>query len=137
MQKIVLISCVSKKLSNRARAKDLYVSPLFCMNMRFAESMNPDKIFILSAKYGLVELEDVLEPYDETLNEKGQAENRAWAEHVLLQLRSKVDLEEDEITFLAGERYRRHLVQHCKRHSIPMEGLGIGRQLQFLKRQVT
>ena len=50
--KIVLISCASKKLNHKAKAGDLYISQLFKSGLRYAKSLNPDKIFILSAKYG-------------------------------------------------------------------------------------
>ena len=67
MAKIVLISCVSKKLSHKSKAQELYISPLFRKNIQYAKSLNPDKIFILSAKYGLIKLEEEIEPYNKTL----------------------------------------------------------------------
>ena len=136
MSKIVLISCASKKLAHKAKAKDLYISPLFCGNLTYARSMQPDKIFILSAKYGLVDLEQELEPYNQTLNEMSAWENKQWAEKVIEQMCNKgVDFTNDEITFLAGEKYRKNLVSHFQKVSIPMQGLSIGRQLKYLKEQ--
>ena len=132
MRKIVLISCVSMKLPYPARAEDLYVSPLFRLGLKYAHSLSPDEIFILSANHGLVDLDQVIEPYEETLNTKGVEANRDWAKRVLGQLRALADLDRDEFIFLAGERYRRNLVPHIQRCKIPMEGLTIGRQLQFL-----
>jgi len=131
--KVVLISCVSKKLNHKARAEELYISSLFKLNMKYAFSLNPDKIFILSAKYGLLSLEEEIEPYDETLNEKKDSEIKRWAEKVLKQLSEEADLENDEIIFLAGEKYRKYLLPQIKNYSIPLKGLGIGRQLEFLK----
>jgi cytoplasmic iron level regulating protein YaaA (DUF328/UPF0246 family) len=118
-------------------AKDLYVSPLFRSCLRYAQTLKPDGIFILSAKYGLVTLEQLLEPYNETLNTKRDNESRHWAQTVLQRLRLYIDLERDSVIFLAGERYRRHLIDHIKHYEIPLSGLSIGRQLQFLKRAVT
>jgi len=57
MKRVVLISCVSKKLPHAAPAKELYMSALFQFCLRFARTLKPDNIFILSAKYGLVNLE--------------------------------------------------------------------------------
>ena len=48
LKRIVLISCVSKKLPHPARAKDLYVSPLFRLNLQYARKLQPDAIYILS-----------------------------------------------------------------------------------------
>lgn len=134
MKKIILISCVSKKLGHRAKARDLYVSDLFKKGLKYAEAQKPDKIFVLSAKYGLVDLEEEIETYNETLNEKSQDEIKVWAEGVLEKLKEFVDLGEDEFIFLAGENYRKFLIPHIKNYKIPMQGLGIGKQLGFLKR---
>ena len=82
MNKIILISCVSKKLARKVMTKDLYISPLFKMNLAFAHSLRPDRIFILSAKYGLVGLEQELEPYEQTLNTMSVNEIKRWAEKV-------------------------------------------------------
>jgi len=136
MAKIVLISCVSKKLSHKAKAKDIYASPLFKMNLKFAESLNPDKIFILSAKFGLIDLDKEIEPYNKTLNKMKSAEKRDWANNVLHDLRKIADLDKDEFIFLAGENYRKYLIPHIKNYKIPLKSLSIGRQLQYLKKVI-
>jgi len=133
MAKIVLISCASKKLKEKARAKDLYISSLFKSSLEYAYSLNPDKIFILSAKYGLLNLKQEIEPYNSTLNSMKDEEVEAWAERILEQLRQEANLQEDEFIFLAGENYRKHLVPEIKNYKIPLQGLGIGKQLKFLK----
>ncbi|OGG39832.1 hypothetical protein A2118_00215 [Candidatus Kaiserbacteria bacterium GWA2_50_9] len=134
MRRIVLISCVSTKLGKPAKARDLYISPLFRFNLAYAESLKPDMVFILSAKYGLVPLNRKIAPYNETLNTKRNAAKKIWANKVLHQLKAKTDLKLDEFILLAGERYRRFLLPHLARVRIPLKGLGLGRQLQFLKR---
>ena len=136
MARIVLISCASKKQAGKAKAKNLYSSPLFRLSLAYANSLNPDKIFILSAKYGLLELEQEIEPYNLTLNSLKDNEIKIWAEKVLEQLRKEADLENDEFIFLAGEKYRRYLIPNIKNYKIPMQNLGIGKQLKFLKEQI-
>jgi len=134
MPTIVLISCVSQKLPHRARAAELYTSPLFVGALRYARSLNPDAIYILSAKYGLLDLEAEIEPYDVTLLNMRASEVRAWAARVLAQLRLCTDPQRDHYVFLAGEKYRQYLVPHMRSYEVPMQGLSIGRQLQFLAR---
>lgn len=136
MKKIVLISCVSRKLEKKSKAKDLYTSPLFKYNLRYAYSLNPDKIFILSAEYGLVDLEQEVEPYNKTLSSMKQGEIKMWAERVLSQLKEVSDTTNDKFIFLAGEKYRKYLIQDIPNYEIPLKGLGIGRQLKFLKESV-
>lgn len=133
MRKIVLISCVSVKLNNKAKAQDLYVSPLFKYGLAYAKSLNPDKIFILSAKYGLLELNEIIEPYNTTLNNMSSKEIKEWSDKVLSKLKNKIDLNKDQIIFLAGDNYRKYLIPHIKKYTIPLKGLGIGKQLKFLK----
>ena len=136
MRKVILISCVSKKLPYPARVRELYISPLFKFNLAYAESQNPDAIYVLSAKHGLLELDQTIAPYNETLNTKRNADIKTWAERVGTQLALACDVEKDTFIFLAGERYRRHLAPQLSQVQIPMKGLGLGKQLQFLKRAV-
>jgi hypothetical protein len=133
MKHVVLISCVSKKLPYKAQAKDLYTSPLFTYAFRYAFQLKPDMIFILSAKYGLLNLEEVIDPYDQTLNTMTTQDAREWAKGVLEKLSLKTDINQTTFTFLAGEKYRRFLIPELRHFSIPLEGLSIGRQLQRLK----
>jgi hypothetical protein len=137
MQHIVLISCVSRKGPSREKCQDLYLSDLFRKNLRYARSLSPDKVFVLSAKYGLVGLDQEIEPYNETLNDKSVALVKEWAAAVREQIAQVADLGNDRFTFLAGIRYRRFLAPFMRHHRVPMIGLSIGRQLRFLKENVT
>jgi cytoplasmic iron level regulating protein YaaA (DUF328/UPF0246 family) len=136
MKRIVLISCVSKKLASPAIANNLYISPLFRFNLAYANQLHPDTIFILSAKYGLVSPLQVIEPYDLTLNDMSAREVRDWADHILAQLINHVDLKRDHFIFLAGQKYRKHLIPSVVSYEIPMQGLPIGKQLRYLKRHI-
>lgn len=136
MAKVVLISCVSKKLNREAEAQDLYTSPLFRLNLAYARRLQPDAIFILSAKYGLLDLHERVQPYDLTLNEMSAAEVRQWAGQVLEQLRRRSDPIRDEYVFLAGAKYRKHLTPQMRHYEVPLEGLRIGEQLSQLKEWV-
>lgn len=133
MAKIALISCVSKKLNRKAKARELYTSALFKGNLLYARQFNSAATFILSAKYGLLSLDEEIEPYDITLNKINNKARKEWAEKVLNQLKKVSDLDKDEYIFLAGENYRKYLLPFIKHYSIPMQGLGIGKQLKFLK----
>jgi len=129
---VLLISCVSQKLDEKSKAKDLYISTLFKKNMAYALTLHPDKIYILSAKYGLLGLDDRIEPYNITLTTMKVAKKKAWAEKVLTQLKNSEAIEDTKFIFLAGSNYRKYLVLHLPHTEVPMEGLPIGKQLQFL-----
>jgi len=135
MAKVILISCVSKKLHYKSKAQDLYISSLFKKNLQYAKSLNYDKIFILSAKYGLLELSEKIKPYNKTLNKMRSNEIKEWANSVLNQLKKSTDLENDKFVFLAGNNYRKFLLPHIKNYNVPMQGLSIGKQLQWLTKR--
>lgn len=130
---IVLISCVSKKLKVPTQAKDMYISPLFKGAYKYAKILNADKIFILSAKYGLLDETTVIHPYNETLNTKSEKEIKEWAMGVYRSLCKVSDIDLDKYVFLAGEKYRKYLVSYLHKIEIPLQGLSIGKQLAFYK----
>ena len=132
MKNVTLISCVSKKLNYESKAQDLYQSPLFKKSLAYARKINSDKIYILSAKYGLVKLNDKIKPYDETLNKMSIFEKKKWANEVFQKLQELEVISETNFIFLAGENYRKYLVEKLPYYEIPMKKLKIGEQLQFL-----
>ncbi len=138
MGHVGLISCGSKKRPSAARAKDLYASALFAKSREFVER-RCDSWFILSAKYGLVEPTDIIEPYEETLNTKPRRERDEWSDRIWAVLHQRLT-SGDRVTILAGERYRESLVPLMTEYGchvdVPMKGLGIGRQLQWLSHQL-
>jgi len=132
VRRIVLIACAAQKRRHLTKARELSVSPLFKKNLRYAERLAPDQIYILSAKYGLLGLEDEVQPYDLTLNAMPADEVKYWATQVLKQLAQRADLQRDQFVFLAGAKYRRYLVPHMAHVEVPFEGLSIGKQLRSL-----
>lgn len=129
---IVLIACAAQKRDHAIAARNLYTSNLFQKNLTFANALSPDAIYILSAKHGLLSLDERVEPYNETLNSKSASERRAWAKRILEQLERVTDFQKDRFTFLAGEKYRESLLPLLPNSSVPMKGLKIGQQLKFL-----
>ena len=133
---VICLSCGKSKRNRSAAAKDMYVSALFTKMLAFAESLHPKKIYILSAKHGLLNLDDVIDPYEQSLKNVPKRARSLWAEDVVRKMRQEVDLDNDSFVFLAGMPYRENLVRHIKKYSVPMEGLSFGRQLQWLTGQL-
>ena len=132
-KKIVLISCVSQKQSRKSRVRDLYISTLFKLNLKYAEKLEPDEIYVLSAKHGLLSLNEEISPYNQTLNEMSAAEIKSWSEEVLRQINRVSDIRNTTYIFLAGDKYRKYLLPHIKDYELPLKGLRIGKQLKKLK----
>lgn len=69
---IIVVSCGAKKRQGKHRACDLYIGPYFLAAYAWASSVaSPSSIYILSAKYGLVNAHDEIDSYDLTLGEIG------------------------------------------------------------------
>ena len=85
VETVCLVSCVGAKRSTAALAKDLYQSDWFNKARAYAE-LNGPSWFILSAKYGLIHPDEVIEPYERTLNTMGVAERQVWARLVQRQM---------------------------------------------------
>jgi hypothetical protein len=136
---IVLVTCTAMKQDHACEAKDLYISPLFKKMRQYAEK-NAEKWFILSSKYHLVRPEDIIEPYDVAFNNTPAAEVKTWAQETLEMLKRELS-SNDNVTILAGEPYRRYLVKGiqeiCHEVLVPMKNLGIGKQLQWLNRNLS
>ncbi len=134
-----LISCVSRKRADATEARNLYSSPLFMKAREYVE-IRCDTWYILSAKHGLVSPTQVIDPYEETLNTKPRAEREKWAQKVWADLSRRLK-SSDHVIILAGKRYREFLVPLATNHGcaveVPMEGLSIGRQLQWLSKQLS
>lgn len=142
IKKIVLISCCSKKQQTDipVKAKDLYISPLFSKAWIYAKDIiKADAVFILSAKYHLLEPDDIISYYNETLTKgKTAKELKQWSEIVKDQLCKKgVDLNKDDIYILAGSKYYKYLI-HGKHQNIKClyEGMRIGQILCFLNNEI-
>jgi cytoplasmic iron level regulating protein YaaA (DUF328/UPF0246 family) len=75
---VVLLSCVKSKRDHRCRARDMYTSPLFQKMMAYAERLHPTRLFIMSAKYGLLNPDDFIDPYELTLKKMNTVERHAW-----------------------------------------------------------
>lgn len=138
MAKVCLIACVQSKLNYKAPASELYTSPLFQKASAHA-SRNFDRWYILSAKHGLLEPDEIIAPYNMALNNMYRDKRKKWSLIVFEKLKNKLS-PGDEITILAGYYYRQDIVPLLKesgyRVKVPMEGLSIGWQLRWLNKRL-
>ena len=141
MNTVVLLSCTKSKLDHKAPAQELYsASPLFRGTLTYGKSLNPDKMYILSAEHYLVPLDRVLAPYDKTLKEMPADEKEKWGQIVIKQMQKEgLDLQNDKFIFLTGTEYMKPLLKYIpeKNISTPMEGLRLGERMQWLKAQIS
>lgn len=129
---VVLIACCAKKKDGRCKAEELYQGALFKKSLAYARKINADKIYILSAKNHLVDLDEECDPYNLTLNDMPAKERKIWAEEVLKQMKEKGINFSEETMFLCGQRYRENLIKNFPNVQTPLEHLKIGEQLHKL-----
>jgi len=139
--RVGLVSCTKRKLDHAAPARELYATSALFSGARCYVERTCDRWFVLSAKHGLVRPEQVLEPYDQTLNDASLAERRAWSERVLAQLRAELG-ELRGITFQvhAGGTYldfglKHGLLAEGAFVEEPLDRLSLGRRLSFYKKE--
>ena len=153
--RVALVSCAKTKLDHAAPARDLYASPLFSKTRQYVESSEGDYDvwFVLSAKHNVLHPDQVVEPYDLSLNGMDREHQNMWAANVEYDLRLKFwlcdfmsampDVSID-VDIFAGARYADVLVEHLERHhwgrhgtvSLPLAGMEIGERLHWLNEQL-
>lgn len=133
MASLALVGCGDEKADRRVEAKRLYTSDYFKNKRYWAEGC--DSWRILSAKYGLIEPDDVIDEYDKTLSDMDDDAIDEWAEDVVSDLDPL--LEEVETVFiLAGEDYFCPLESALADADVtverPLAGKRIGEQKKWL-----
>ena len=107
--RIGLITCTRNKAMKACRARDLYgVSPDFSSLVEFAEQ-HYAKTFVVSARHGLVGLDQWLEPYDRALSEFTEEERSSWATFIVANLKAEGADSSQTVYIHADDLYRTHL----------------------------
>lgn len=136
--RVGLVGCVKSKLDEPAPARELYISPLF-RGRRARVETTCDRWYVLSALHGMVDPEQVLDPYDRTLVGAPRDERRRWANQVLEQFDA---LFEDASSLMvevhAGAAYLDHglvdgLFDRGAEVVNPVAGLTMGQQLRWYR----
>jgi hypothetical protein len=134
---LCLVGCSKTKLSRPAPARELYCSPLFQLSRRWAKR-HATAWAILSARHGVVAPEKVLEPYDARAGGSGLGSRlfRGWL-YAAVQAwicRWASRYQYPPLVILAGKDYWECLAGRIP-FTVPLDGLGIGRRLRWLKEQ--
>lgn len=98
---LVVVPCGGRKLQRLAPAGELYAGSYHRACRRAAAALSPRQTLILSARHGLVGLEDVLAPYDTTFGDP----DAVTADHVAAQADQRGLRTVAGVAVLAGRRY--------------------------------
>lgn len=132
---IVFIGCGKNKNNIVCQAQYMYRGNYYSACLGYAKTLTtPDKIYILSAKYGVLHLTDTIAPYNKTLNEATKEEYKQWKEMVLQQLQQLGITGKEEVTMLCGKNYYKELLDYFSNINLPLEQFkGMGYQISFMK----
>jgi hypothetical protein len=129
---IVIVPCGKKKSEEPCLARDMYEGEYHKKAQEIAKYLTAeDEIFILSAKYGFLPLDQFIEPYNIKAGERGSISRRE-----LLYQAMKLDIKEKEAVILGGQIYQNLCKLVFSRLYAPLPKEGIGKQLQFMKRWI-
>lgn len=154
---IALIGCGKQKRSIALPARELYTGPLFTACREWAEA-HTDGYYIASAKHLILDPDQVIEPYDQSLQDL-DADSRRWrARQIQLQFRSRrrtfctfakgrdgfiEAIDRPRVILLAGRAYlfgfyemrdwERARGRDSYSFETPLTGKGIGQQLAWLR----
>ena len=141
MEKILIItSCSFKKRNYKTNASDLYKGHLFKKVKKFARSNNFD-FKIVSAKYGLLNPKDIIEPYDRTISNKKDVLN--LQKKVISELLGSIS-NYKFVLIIVGSKYRKVLEPINKKNMyyvINHKGIGgysnlMSKFLKFTRKEI-
>jgi hypothetical protein len=133
---VVLLCSANRKFPHPAPALDLYRSEFFQLGKAFAQQMEPDLIFVLSAEHGLVPAEQELQPYTMTMSALGKGDVKGWGKLVVEQLKDRLDLSRYQIVILGLGRFAYPIAHHLVEARTPLAQMSLSGALNFLRQQV-
>lgn len=131
-QILVIIPCGRKKSPVPVPAGEMYVGPYFRSCLKTALALTgKDRVRILSGKYGLLKLGDIISPYDQRIDRPGAITLAAVAGQAKAQGLAGAAA----VVVLAGRAYSNVVLNIWPKAAAPLYDLaGMGRHLAELKR---
>lgn len=134
-----LVACTKAKRAEPCPARELYAASDWFAKARAYVEADGRPWFILSARHGLLEPDEIVAPYEATLIGQPKAARLAWSRKVLAQLGAfNLRAGRWRFVFLAGALYREHLVEPLGGAALtaaPLARLGLGAQKDWLAEQ--
>ena len=126
----MVISCGGKKASTPQPARYMYQGGYFQSTLRYALSITtPENVRILSSKYGLLKLTDVIAPYEMVITDKNAISNTELREQATAQGLLNVS----PVYIVAGKRYDEKLRTIYPNARNLLDGVGgMGKQIKYL-----
>ena len=101
-ERLLILSCSDRKKADRAKAIDLYDGPAFRVIRKYLKTKDGVDVKILSAKYGLISQDEIIDTY----NQKMTPESAATYRKKYLRESKILQNSYDDIFFFGGKVYR-------------------------------
>ncbi len=124
-----LVACTKSKAKEKAKAKDLYISPSFKAARTISER-NGDFWFIVSAKHGLLDIDAGIDPYDCSLASLPQSDRGKWASGIASNLES-TSKPLGRFVFLGDQTYSEALAPEMSKRGLNFVAPFAGRTREF------
>lgn len=119
MKRIALIACVKEKKGHPCTAIEMYEG-FFPSWLQHSERLKAEQVYILSGKYGILEPNEIIEPYDFNLNLASEEYQKEWNDKVLKRLNELEKIAECEFFIYTNYTYRKELIKAIPFYTIPL-----------------
>jgi len=129
---IVIVPCGHLKASHATTAEQMYVGRYHKAGMKYAQFMAPrENIYILSAKYGLMTLDTVIEPYDLKMGDVGSI-----GAYTIKQQAIRFGILNESVIALGGKSYSLMVKRVWPSAQTPLIGLSMFRHYTWFNDQM-
>lgn len=136
MLTVAVIPCTNQKAKIPGKARDVWSGSHFQFTLAHAERYY-DMVVILSYKYGLIEPDFDIEPYDINIKDSSPREKLEWWWLLRPQIAELSSMMPDLLAIYTGNYERERIVDEFVKNGvediiIPWKGLGIGERMAIV-----
>lgn len=136
MARVIILSDTEKQKIGLMQAKDLFKGSFFKKTYEYASLLNPDYIFIMTSKYGIVLYDEIIWSYNiDILN----IDEVCLTDNFLNTIRSLINntnLVEDEFLLLCKDRHTKFITPWLNNYRCPFERLDKKEKVTMLNKLI-
>lgn len=138
---VAVVGCSAIKADTPAHAREFYRSPLFKAALAYAEARTKH-VVVVSAYYGIVQLDQVLQPYDLKLTALRKRDREDWGARTVDPL-TRFNGTPPILLLLCGEAYADAILHGAHWHNLPRpmtpmaKMKGVGNRIAWLNAERT
>ena len=136
MLTVAVIPCTNQKTKIGGKARDVWAGAHFQLTLAHAERYY-DKVLVLSYKYGLIDPDFIIEPYDINIKDSTTREKLEWWWSLRPQIEALGEESPNLVALYTGNFERDRIISEFIKNGmndliIPWKGLGIGERMSIV-----